>query len=249
MVSGGFLTSGSRLALGIKSLLGDRVLHPLLRAQQAQFARFDPDRPLAEYEFTVLDTELTGLDTRKDEIVSVGAVRIRNLVIDPTLTFSSLVEPKTPMPKLSTLIHRITPAQVRGMPRLREVLPRLVEFCGDSLIVGHYVALDMGFLNRASRDILGGVLMNPCIDTLRMAQIYQEELLQPDFDLAGTVVSYTLRDLSVRYGLPVFPQHDALQDALQTAYLFLYLIRKMRRGKLVTLRDLYTSGRRWWQYL
>ena len=42
---------------------------------------------------------------------------------------------------------------------------------------------------------------------------------------------------------PKFKPHDALEDALQTAYLFLFLVKKMKSGGIRTLRDLYQAGR------
>ncbi len=222
---------------------------PELARNHGGFSDFDQNRPLAEYDFVVLDTELTGLNPHRDEIVSVGAVRIRDLRIEPGETFFTMVEPKVPLPKASTLIHHITPSQVRGRPRLRAVLPRLVEYLNGSLVVGHWVGLDMSFLNRASRRILGGSLMNPCLDTMRLAMVYQEELWENNASRVATRVSYSLVDLCKDWGLPQFPAHHALYDAMQTAYLFLYLVKKLRQGGIETLKDLYMAGRGWRWYL
>jgi len=225
-----------------------RSSDPLLRQNEEYFLSFDQDKPLTEYEFTVLDTELTGFSPRSDEIVSVGAVRIRNFCITAD-TFYSLVAPKIQVPKTSTLIHRITPEQLENAPRLRKIMPRLVRFCGGSLIVGHNVGLDMSFLNRAAVDILGGRLNTPCVDTMRLAQVYQQELWENYYDRFDSNVSYNLGDLSRKYGLPCFDQHNALYDSMQTAYLFLFLVKKLHSGGLETLRDLYMAGRSWRRYL
>ncbi len=222
---------------------------PLLRRAKTHFAGLDQNRPLEEYEFVVLDTELTGLNPRRDEIVSIGAVRIRKLAIEPEEQFYSLVEPKIPLPKTSTLIHRITPQQVKGRPRLRQILPHLLEFIGNAFIVGHYAGLDIGFLNRAGKRILGDKLQTPCLDTMRLAQVYEEALFEGYYDQYRQHISYNLRDLAKHYGLPLFPQHNALQDALQTAYLFLFLVKKLQGFRLLTLRQLYMAGRSWKWYL
>ena len=242
----GLLPFGSK-ARGLGSFC--RVpLHPLLAAGRQAFAHVDHDRPLAECRFTVLDTELTGLDADKDEIVSIGAVRLEGLSIRAEQTFYRLIKPQRAMPKTSTLIHRITPSQVQDQADLAEVLPEFVEFLNGTLIVGHNVGLDMGFLNNACLELMGGTLMNPCLDTMRMAQIHRAEQWENYYDRYDLKVSYSLSDLAAEYGLPRFAAHNAHFDAMQTAYLFLYLVRKLKDGGIVTLRDLFEAGRSWRWY-
>ncbi|MBN1140539.1 MAG: 3'-5' exonuclease [Deltaproteobacteria bacterium] len=225
-----------------------RPLHPLLAANREAFRMVDHDRPLAACRFTVLDTELTGLDAAKSEIVSIGAVHLEGLSIRADQTFSQLVKPLRALPKASTLIHRITPSQVQGAADLAEILPGFVEFLDDTLVVGHHVGLDMAFLNKACRKILGGKLANPCLDTLHMARIYRAEQWEHYYERYDLKVSYALSDLAAEYGLPRFPAHNALDDAMQTAYLFLYLVKKLKDGGIVTLRDLFEAGRSWRWY-
>jgi len=223
--------------------------NPQLAAVWRHFEELDQNRPLEEYEFVVLDTELTGLSPRTDEIVSIGAVRVRELNIVPGEQFYTLVEPKIPLPKKSTLIHRITPDQVKGRPRLRQALPELMDFIGTSFIVGHYVGLDISFLNRASKDILGSPMVTPCLDTMRLAQVYQEALFEGYYDQYQQHLSYNLKDLAKHHGLPQFPAHNALHDALQTAYLFIFLVKKLKSHDIHTLRQLWLAGRSWKWYM
>jgi DNA polymerase-3 subunit epsilon len=223
--------------------------HPLMAANHDAFMTVDHDRPLEDCRFVVLDTELTGLDVRRDEIVSIGAVRIEGMAIAAGESFYRLIQPKAGLPKASTLIHRITPEQVKDRPRLRAVLPALIEFVDGCLIVGHHVGLDMGFLNRACRTVYGAPLANPCLDTMRMAQIYRAQQWESSYDRYQGNVSFALPDLAAEFGLPRFPQHNALADALQTAYLFLYLARKLSGGGVRTLRELFEAGRSWRWYL
>jgi len=223
-------------------------LHPLLAANRESFRVVDHDKPLAECRFTVLDTELTGLDADRDEIVSIGAVRLEGLSIRAEQSFSRLVKPRRAMPKTSTLIHRITPSQVRDAADLSDVLPDFVEFLNGTLVVGHNVGLDMAFLNKACLELMGGTLMNPCLDTMRMAQIHRAEQWENYYDRYDLKVSYGLADLAGEFSLPRFPAHEALSDAMQTAYLFLFLVRKLRDGGIETLRDLFEAGRSWRWY-
>jgi len=90
---------------------------------------------------------------------------------------------------------------------------------------------------------MGGTLSNPGVDTMRMAQGYKRVRLGHYHEHNPRETSYNLDDLGKEYNLPRFKPHDALEDALQTAYLFLYLIKKFRKGGLVTLKDIFQSGR------
>ncbi|MBL3580824.1 PolC-type DNA polymerase III [Oleidesulfovibrio alaskensis] len=239
--------------MGIRSLLRNLrhrpPLHPALQRNRSAFADFNQDIPLEDCEFAVTDMEMTGLDPAHDEIVAIGAVRIRGLSIITGDVFHTYVRPQRSMARPATLIHRITPAQLQHSPALAGLLPGFVDWCGQALITGHHVGLDMGFLTRACRRHLGGAPANPCVDTMRLAQAWERERWERSFDPFQPTVSYTLADLSARYGLPQFRAHDALEDALQTAYLFLYLVRKLKGGGITTLRGLHAAGRSWRWYL
>ena len=201
------------------------------------------DLAIKDCSFTVLDTELTGLNPKADEIVSIGAVKIRFLSIEPENIFYAEVKPKQ-LPKACTLIHGISPDQVREAPQLEEVMPELLSFVGHDHLVGHNIGLDMAFLNRACKRHLGVKLDNPCIDTLRLARVYSEQQWQNYFDRYDLQLSLQLNDLAQKYGLPQFAGHNAFQDALQTAYLFLFLLKKLSNGQIKTLKQLYCAGKR-----
>ena len=215
----------------------------LLLDNKKFFAGFDQGRPLAEYTFVVCDTELTGLNKKKDELISIGAVVIRDLQIDLSSMFHYFIRPQNMDPTQATLVHRITPEQLESAEPIEDVLPRFVEYIYGSLLVGHHLPLDMYFLNKATIQVMNGTLSNPGVDTMRMAQGYKRVQLGHYHEHNPREISYSLDDLGKEYDLPRFKPHDALEDALQTAYLFLYFIKKFRKGGLVTLKDIFQAGR------
>lgn len=226
----------------LESLGWFRKPHPLLLKNRQLFADFDQGRPLTDYRFVVLDTELTGLN-RRDEIISIGAVRVANLQIELGATFHRFVRPRNLNHNQATFIHQITPEQLRAAPPIEEVLPDFLDFCGDALLVGHFLEIDMGYLNRAARKVLGGPLANPAVDTLRLVKAYKEAHLACEYGYCDQSFSYNLDDLSGEFNLPRFKPHDALEDALQCAYLFLFLLKKLGGGKVKTLQQLHQVGR------
>ncbi|OQX16992.1 MAG: DNA polymerase III subunit epsilon [Desulfobulbaceae bacterium A2] len=218
-----------------------RTAHPLLAENKRHFQELNQFRPAEEYEFVVFDTELTGLHERRDEIVSIGAVRVKNLQIVMGDAYHAHVKPSKPLPKNSTLIHRITPQQLENAPPLKDVLPSFIDYCGKALLVGHFVDLDTAFLNRASRKLFASPFHNPCVDTLRLAQIYLELCEFPPRNMPSDGPSFTLADLSRLFELPPFVPHNALQDAIQTAYLFIFLVKKFQLLGFRTLREIFRA--------
>lgn len=219
--------------------------HPSFAQNHRHFSNIDQGRPIEDYDYVVLDTELTGLHHKKDEIVSIGAVRIKNLQIMAGHTFYTLVKPEKICVTEATLIHQITLQDLEAAPLMHDVLPDLVDFCGSSFLVGHYIDLDTHFINKAAKQHFNTTIKNPCLDTLRLAQIFTEKLQGRYHDRLAVHVSYNLTDLCKEYKLPLFPPHDALQDALQTAYLFLFLVKSLQKSGLVTLKDFFRAGQSW----
>jgi DNA polymerase-3 subunit epsilon len=220
-------------------------VHPLISSNKQAFRKFERNLPLHEYEMVVFDTELTGLDVKKDEIVAIGAVKIRNLQIQCAETFYALVKPEEHFHTPSTLVHRITPQELNHAEKLEDILPGFLEFCGDAVHIGHYLRLDLDFFNAASKRLLGGVITTPYLDTMRLAMAYNEAKHGHYYDHSNIHGAYTLDALSKEFGLPVFTAHNALQDSLQTAYLFLFLAKKMRDYGFRTMSDYLMAGRKW----
>lgn len=216
----------------------------LIVSNNRSFARFDYRKQLTDYTYVVFDTELTGLNRKKDEIIAIGAVRIRDLQIDLGETFHYYVKPQNRDHTRATLIHRITPQQLEQAPPLETVLPLFLKFIEEDLLVGHYVPIDTGFLDRATRKLYNGTIANPSLDTMRMAQIYKRMVLG-DYHGSQQVADgrYNLQRLSTELNLPYFEAHDALEDALQTAYLFIFLVKKLRTVGITTIRELFAAGK------
>lgn len=154
-----------------------------------------------------LDIETTGLDPQKDAILEIGAVRFNGRRIENE--WSTLINPGRLIPPFITQITGITNEMVAHAPPLRAVLGELVDFVGDSPILGHNVGFDLAFLRR--NKILG---YNEVMDTYEMASV-----LLPN---AGR---YNLGALAQTLAVPYPPEdiHRALTDARVTQGVFLRL--------------------------
>lgn len=221
-----------------------RKADDIIVANNRYFGGLDRSKGFADYTYVVYDTELTGLNQRKDEIISIGAVRIKDMRIDLGETFHHYVRPQSLDHTKATLIHKITPEQLKAAPPLEEVLPLFLKFIETDLLVGHYVRIDTSFLNKATRNLYNGTIANPNLDTMRMAQVYKR-ITQGEYQgsYQAEKSGYNLQKLSAELNLPFFEAHDALEDALQTAYLFIFLVKKLGTIGINSINDLFRAGK------
>jgi DNA polymerase-3 subunit epsilon len=181
----------------------------------------DLGRPLAEVTFVVIDLETTGGSARTDAITEVGAVRLRGGECLGTL--QTLVDPGVAIPPSITYLTGITQAMVAPAPRIDAVLPTLVDFIGDAVVVGHNVSFDLRFVQANLARLGAAPLKNCVVDTCSLAR----RLVRDE------VANCRLGTLAERFGLPHRPSHRALDDALATGDLLHALLE--RAGSLGVL--------------
>jgi len=180
-------------------------------------------RPLEEIPFTVLDTELTGLDERRDDLVSIGALRMRCGLIRVGDTFQALVKPGAVLDGRTVVVHRITPSQLEGMPPIDEVLQPFLDYLEGTVLVGHCIALDLAFLNRDARRLAMTPIRNRAVDTLALyGWLRRRAAEHPAFSLEATAPS--LFDLARAFEIHVEAAHSAIGDAYVTAQLLQRLL-------------------------
>ncbi len=185
--------------------------------------------PATQAPILALDLETTGLNPKVDEILSVAWVRVTGARVQLDTAEQYVVRPEGDLNPDSVVIHGIGDDQAsRGEP-LAAVVERLLQRAGGQVLLAHHAPLDLGFVARACQRIYGAQVAFPCIDTLRIAQRRQQ---RRQLDSAPP------RDLSLSaqralFGLPAYPQHHALWDAIAVAELWLALRADMAgRGEL-----------------
>ena len=99
-------------------------------------------------DYVVLDLETTGLDPKKDKIIEIGAVRVRDG--EPVAIYEQMVQPGRELGERVTQITGITQEMLEGAPYIEEVLPALLEFLGEDVLIGHRVLFDYSFVKKAA---------------------------------------------------------------------------------------------------
>ena len=85
-------------------------------------------------DYVALDLEMTGLSPRKDAILEIGAVKVRDMEV--TETYTAMVNPGFPVPEHVTELTGITTEMAQQGREIHTVLPEFLEFCGQSVILG-----------------------------------------------------------------------------------------------------------------
>ncbi len=196
---------------------------------------------MTEAHYVVVDLELTGLDEKKDSIVSIGAVHMHGGAIDLGNTFYRLVSPRTELKASSVVIHEITPSEVAKEPSIDSLIGEFLDFCGDAILVGHFVDIDLGFLNRELKRIRGTRLVNPVIDTISIYEWLRKR--NKSGSCPATLFSgYRLYDIVKCFGISVNGAHNALMDAFTTAQLLQRFFPLLKEAGAKDISDLLIIG-------
>jgi len=208
-------------------------------ARRRAVGALDWTQPIRTMTFTVLDCEMTGLDPGRDEILSIGAVRVRGGRVELRERFYQVFKPTEAVSsKEVILIHGLGPDELsRGVP-LSDALDRLLAFVGDSVVIGHFTALDLRFLNAALAARKHRALENPALDT-RLLYGWWRRRAAPS---GAGFEDASLEELAVELGLPRYPAHHAFYDALTTGLLFLKLLSAFEASGAVQFRALYREA-------
>ncbi len=174
-------------------------------------------------EYVVFDTETTGLDPKKDEILSIGAVRIRGNRIIASETFEWFVKPSKRIDAKSITIHHIRPCDLQNAVDPLVAMDAFLRFIGTRALVGYYLEFDIAMIERYVKPWLGITLPNRQIEVSGLYFDYKQELIpQGNIDLRFDRI---IKDLNI----PNMGQHNAVNDAIMTAMIFLKLQTKLRR--------------------
>ena len=191
--------------------------------------RFLLDEPPPN-EWVALDCETTGLDTRHDEIVAIGAVRIVGQRILTSERLELLVRPEKGVSAESIRVHRLRQQDVEAGVPAEEAMRRLLRFIGPRPLVGYYLEFDVAMINRALKATLGLTLPQEKIEVSRLYYDYKFRQLPPYRQHDQADIDLRFATIMSELGLPTRDAHDALNDAVMAALAFIKL--RVLRGEV-----------------
>lgn len=188
--------------------------------------------PIEQVRFVVFDTETTGLNVKKDHLLSIGAVSIHNFQLSVKESFECFVQQNYQSDGESIRVHGILPVMKSHHVDEWQAVAAFTEFLGNAVLVGHHVGFDLAMVNRVLKNKIKQKLLNKKLDTLDMAI-----RLSPSAELRQRE-TLGLDHLCLQYGISVSDRHTSAGDALITGILFLKLVARLQDRGVKTLGQL-----------
>lgn len=180
------------------------------------------DQP-PDNEWVSFDCETTGLQVGKDEIISIGAVRIVGDRILASERLHLIVRPEKGVSANSIVIHQLREQDVVHGVSPEEAIKRLLHFIGSRPVVGYYLEFDVGMVNQVLFPMLGFGLPQAQIEVSALYHRYKMRQLSAHERQIGADIDLRLYTMMKDLGLPMRPVHDPVNDAVMAAMAFIKL--------------------------
>ena len=174
------------------------------------------DKP-HEDEYVCFDCETTGLNPKKDDIISIGAVVIKDNTVISSKKFVKFIKPKTKLQIEAIKVHHIRECDLEEAEEINEVIEEFLEYIGNRTLVGYFLEFDIAMINKYLKPKIGINLPNKELEVSTIYYDYKiEKIPQGNIDLRFDKIMEELE-------IPTMGKHDAYNDALMTALIFVKL--------------------------
>lgn len=191
---------------------------------------FTEETPSGLVRFVVLDSETTGLDPRKDRLITIGAVGVVGGEILLDDVFDALLQVQ--YNSAAVTVHGVTREESMGGITEPEALERFLAYLKDGVIVGHHIGHDVATLNAGYERHWGFSLKNRSLDTMELTLNLERD---GAFQGRDSISEFSLDGLCGLFGVIPHDRHTAAGDAFMTAQVFLRLLRLASRHGRTTL--------------
>lgn len=174
--------------------------------------------PAPTDEAVSIDCETTSLDVATAEILSVGAVRVKGDALLTSERLEVLLRPEGLLNEATVTIHQLRATDLaRGLP-WEEAIGAVLRFVGPRPLLGYFLEFDVAMLNKYVRRLIGCPLPNRQIEVSRLYYDWRAQQLPP-----GSNVDLRFESIRERLDLPRRAAHDAVNDAILAAMVYLRL--------------------------
>jgi DNA polymerase III subunit epsilon len=188
-------------------------------------------------EVVSVDCETTGFDTKRDDIISISAIRIRGNRILTSSAFNAYVRPEAEMRADAIRVHQLRAVDVESARPMSEVLPEFLDFLGGRPLVGYWIDYDAAMIDRYVKRSYGFRLPNRRIEVsgLYYERKYGDAPQGTQIDLSFAAIS---RDL----GLRQLTLHDAFNDALTAGEMYVQLTDMKQRNRRIAREQTHDAS-------
>lgn len=181
--------------------------------------------------FVIFDTETTGLDTSLDKILSIGAIGVKNNIIDVADSLEIYLKQEA-FNAGTVEIHGILKEGSLTKISEAEAIEAFINYIGNSVLIAHHTAFDIDMINNALKRLHLKKLKNKTIDT---GILYKKLEGKKDNH-------FSLDVLCKELNIPQHDRHTASGDAYITAQLFLKIVSKLKQERNLHYSDLFRNG-------
>ncbi len=183
------------------------------------------NKPLKD-EYVCFDCETTGLSVEKDDIISIGAVIIKDSTIISSKKFVKFIKPKTKLQEEAIKVHHIRECDLEEAEDIDTVIEEFLEFIGNRKLVGYFLEFDIAMVNKYLKPKIGIKLPNKAYEVSAIYHDWKiEKIPQSNIDLRFDTIMKELQ-------IPKMGKHDAYNDAIMTAMMFI----KLKNQPKVTIK-------------
>ncbi|MEL4307590.1 3'-5' exonuclease [Joostella sp. CR20] len=198
-------------------------------------ARFSEKLPefIDETTFVILDTETTGFDYDKDRILCIGAVTLKNNIIEVANAFEIYIQQEQFNPE-TVKIHGIVKNDPQNSATEAEALELFLDYIGNAVLIAHHANFDIEMLNQALKRLGLPKLKNKVLDTMIL---YRATRINSN--LISRDKHYSLDEVAENLNISVKDRHTASGDAMITAMAFLKTVARLFKNEKGKLKDLF----------
>ena len=172
---------------------------------------------VSEEEMVVFDCETTGLNPKKDDIISIGAVKMKGNKILTNEAIHIYVKQEKQISHESIAIHQIRHCDLYDAVSIEEAIDKFLYYIGSRPLVGYYLEFDTAMINKYIKPLYGIHLPNRQIEV--SALYYDQKLVETP----GGHIDLRFNTILEALDLPKLEGHNALNDAVMTAMMYLKL--------------------------
>lgn len=183
------------------------------------------DTPPAD-EAISIDCETTGFDPWVDDVISVAAIPVKGSRIETSKAFRAVIRPDADMRADAIKIHQLRAADVKNARPMREVLPELLAFIGPRPLIGYWIDFDCSMLDKSLLAQFNFRLPNRRIEVSKLYFDRKHGNAPP-----GTQIDLSFKAIRRDLGIPDLAAHDAFNDALMAAEMYVMLSDMVARGR------------------
>lgn len=208
-----------------------KITYPDFWEQYAKLFDSKPENDINKVAFTVFDTETTGFDFKKDRILCIGALKLKDASIAMNTIFEEYVQQTHFNPK-TVEIHGLLKERISAIPE-EKAIKLFLAYLGNSVIVAHHAHFDVTMINCALKRMNLPKLKNKVIDT---GVLYKRTRISSHLIKQEKI--YSLDELAEMMHISKKDRHTALGDAFITALVFLKTLTKLKKGHKMTLKHI-----------